>query len=105
MIEPIDKALVLAGTDMTFCTFTIKGIVGFNLSMLYKGEQSLYGTEVQNFSVQCSTADIVANQVKKGDVFTMQDRAKEYKFKVSRPVDDLTGWTEIHCDYETSKEL
>ena len=105
MIEPITKALTVAGTTLTFGSFSIKGVLGFNISILYKGEQTLYETERQNFSFQTATTDVVEYQISSGDRFSMKDTAKEYTLEVSRTIDDLSGWTELHCDYISGKEF
>lgn len=96
----MERALTLAGTVMSFDGFEIKGIVGFNLSMLYKGEQTLYGTETQNFSFQTTTTNVVNFDLAEDNLFTVTESGKTYRFKISRtPVDDITGWSEIHCDH------
>ena len=96
----IEKALALAGIELVFATFSIQGIVGFNISQLYKGEQTVYGIETQNFSFQVSTEDVVANSIVEDMQFTVEDFVNTYTFQVSRtPVNDITGWSEIHCIY------
>lgn len=98
--EPITKALTLAGHTLEFSGFDIKGVVGFNLSILLRGEQTLYEIEKQNFSFQVSSIDVFDNEIVEGMEFTMEDSNSIYTFSVERPpIDDLTGWAELHVNY------
>ena len=98
IIEPIQQALSIAGIDLVFQDFDILGIPGFNTSVLYKGEVSLYEVEKQNFSFQVATIDTIDNQVAIDMLFTMEDSGYQYQFRLDRPpVNDLTGWSELHA--------
>lgn len=103
--EPIEKCLAISGVGMDFGIFQILGIPGFNISVLYKGEQSLYEIERQNFSFQISTEDAVKYQITGEEIFTMNISVREYRFKVERSIEDLTGWTKLSTSYLSGKDL
>jgi len=101
--EPITRALTIAGTTLTFNDFTIRGVVGFNLTVLYKGEQSLYEIEKQNFSFQIATSDVLDNEITMGLTFTAENSGYLYTFQLDRPpIPDVTGWSEIHTNLITT---
>ena len=102
--EPRAKALTIAGTKLDFGNFDIQGIVGFNLTVLYKGEQSLYEVEKQNFSFQIATQDAIDNAIVSGLTFFIDEGDKKYNFQLDRPpIDDLTGWSELHTNLITQE--
>lgn len=98
-IEPIATALAHAGISLTFDSFDILGIPGFNTSILYKGEVSLYEVERQNFNFQISTVDAIENLVTIDSEFTIEDSGYLYRFKLDRPpTNDLTGWSKLNVN-------
>lgn len=104
MTEEISRCLAIAGVSLTFQNFEIQGIPGFETSMLYKGEPTMYEVEKQWFSFQIATADALENTIAIDDQFTMEDEAYIYTFSVTRtPIPDLTGWSKLHVDF-LSKE-
>ena len=105
MIEDILGTLDLVGISLEFNSGTIKGIPGFNLSILVKGEVSPYEVEKQNFTFQVATIDCVNFDIVLDSTFTMTDSVYLYTFKVdSNPISDLTGWSRLLVNY-ISKEL
>lgn len=106
MNELIDKALSIGGVTLTFDDFTIKGFPGFNLTRLYRGEQSLYEIEKQNFSFQIATKDVVKYDISANDTLTISDNVYLYDFIVELdPIHDLTGWSELHVNFQGKEEL
>lgn len=103
--EPITEILEKIGDDLKFNTFTIKGIPGFELVTLYKGETSLYEVEKQTFRFQIASTDVEVNTVADGDAFTLTDTTYHHNFVVDRtPLPDLTGWSVLYAD-QTGRSL
>ena len=99
-LEPIAEVLEKINVLLTFSTYTIYGLPGFELTILYKGEQSLYEVLKQEFEFRVASTDVVANTIITGDTFSIEDTAYKHTFKVGRtPTPDLTGWTVLHVDY------
>lgn len=100
MTEDITTCLEIAGVTLTFQDFEILGIPGFQTSMLYKGEPTLYEVEKQWFAFQIATIDTVENPIELDDQFTMEDTGYIYTFVVNRlPIPDLTGWSKLQVDF------
>ena len=104
MIEPIGRALLIAGEELDFDGDIVLGLPGFSVTTLYKGEQSLYEVETQMFKFQMSMEDVVENHIVQDSLFTMMDTVYRYLFKVDRYTPDLTGWAEVSANY-ISREL
>ena len=105
MKEDIDLCLSTCGVILTFENFELYGIPGFETSMLYKGEPTLYEVERQWFEFQVSTAVISEEIVALDDQFTMEDGTYQYTFSLTRfPIPDLTGFSKLHADF-LSKSL
>ena len=101
MIEPIDKALTIAGVDLVFPTFTIRGLPGFNVSVLYKQEVSVYEVEKQNFVFQISSLAARINNILIDNEFYMIETNANVKFIFNldkNPMSDLTGWSTLNCN-------
>jgi hypothetical protein len=106
MTEEISKCLSIAGITLTFDGFDILAIPGFESSMLYKGEATLYEVEKQWFAFQIATADVVENTIALDDQFTMEDTSYVYTFSVARlPIPDLTGFSKLHADFLSKTPL
>jgi hypothetical protein len=100
MSEDISTCLSIAGITLSFADFDILAIPGFETSMLYKGEATLYEVEKQWFSFRIATIDHVENTINLDDYFTMEDSAYLYTFTVNRlPIPDLTGFSKLHADF------
>lgn len=97
----IQNTLNIAGKDLTFQGFSIKGIPGFELQTLYKGEESLYEVERQNFSFHISAADWAASQIDQDMTFTITDYAFVYTFNVDGIQPDLNGWAFMKASYRS----
>lgn len=98
-IEPIAKALKIAGIPLAFASFDLLSFPGFNTSVLYKGEVSLYEVEKQNFVFQVSLEECLDRRVEIDTEFYMVDSGYRYNFKLDRPpIHDLTGWASLHCN-------
>lgn len=106
MIEDISKCLEIAGVTLAFNDFEILGIPGFETSMLYKGEPTMYEVEKQWFSFRIATVDHLDNIISLDDEFTMEDGSYEYTFSVNRlPIPDLTGFSKLHADFLSRASL
>lgn len=100
MIEDIRTCLTIAGITLSFADFDILAIPGFETSMLYKGEATLYEVERQWFSFRIATLDTAENSINLDDQFTMEDDSFLYTFSVTRlPIPDLTGFSKLHADF------
>ena len=98
-IEPINKALTIAGIPLAFDSFDLMCFPGFNTSVLYKGEVSLYEVEKQNFVFQVSLEECLDKRIIIDTEFSMEDHGYKYTFKLDRPpIHDLTGWASLHCN-------
>ena len=103
--ELINYCLETAGEPLEFDSVIIQGIPGFDLSVLYKGETTVYEIERQNFSFMVSTVEVESNEIKKGDFFELIDNTFRYKFQLDRPpISDLMGYSELKVNF-ISKEL
>jgi len=92
-LEPIIFTLNKVGVDLIFSTFSIKGVPGFNTSLLYKGEQTLYNIESHNFSFQVSLKDVTTYNISIEQSFYILVESIKYIFKINQnPRSDLTGW-------------
>ena len=105
MIEPIAETLQTCGTLLTFSQFEIYGIPGFQTQVFYKGEQSVYEVERQDFAFQVSTSDCYENSITTDLTFYIEDETYRYYFSIDRPpISDLTGWSKLNVIFN-SKEL
>lgn len=101
MNEPIAEVLGVAGEELNFGTFQVRGLPGFELVTLYKGETSLYEVTKQDFLFNLNSTDITLNSIAEGMSFILVDSSYTHTFKVSRPPQaDLTGWSVLFADYE-----
>lgn len=102
MMEPqedIDSLLDMMGEVMSFSWGEIKGIPGFDTSILYKGEVTPYEIEKQNIVFITSTKNILENNVKIDDKFTYTDGSYIYTFQIDRtPMQDITGYSELRVN-------
>jgi hypothetical protein len=99
-VEPIMKGLNIAGVDIFFENFNIKCFPGFNISVLYKNEVSVYEVEKQNFTFQVSTEDYSRYNIKQDIEFYLSDSFYKHKFKLDRAGEhDLTGFTKLHANH------
>lgn len=102
ILEPIDKALTLVGDTLTFTGFTIKGIPGFSINLLHRGEDVIKSIEVPMYNFRISTADSLAHNIVKDMTFTYTDRQNTFVFTFkteSNPIPDLTGWSRLNVNY------
>lgn len=103
-IEPIEKALEIAGIYINFDNFNILAFPGFSVAVLYKNEVSVYEVEKQIFTFEVSTKSVRENSIDSGMKFYMTDDVYKYCFEIDRrPENDITGWSRLHCNY-ISKE-
>lgn len=91
-------ALQTAGYLLTFTGFTVYGIPGFSMSLLYNGERSVYGTDKQDFTFTLSALDVQTNSIARGSSFSMVDSASTYTFLVTDVIPDLEGMRIVTCD-------
>lgn len=104
-VEPIRQALEMAGTSLFFKDFDILAFPGFNVSVLYKNEVSVYEVEKQNFKFEVATLDCKINSIRQGSEFYMSDAIYTYSFRLDRePEADLTGWSKLHTIFLKKSE-
>ena len=97
LVEPIDEIMDAVGEELTFLSFSIKGIPGFSLSALYSGETSVYTVEKTEFSFMVKTSDCATNSISDAMSFTYSDTTYTHTFLIEgKPKDDLTGWSKLH---------
>ena len=103
MIEDLDLAFKVTGIDLDFAGGTIKGLPNYLPETLYNGD---YKVEKQDFRFIVKTKDIVYLSLEVGDEFTFSDTGYVYTFRISnQPLNDLTGVSELICDYIEKVEL
>lgn len=100
--EQIDTILTELGIDLTFEDSVIKGIPGFEFSMLYREASTIYEVKRQEFSFQIAAYASDALELKIGDTFTITDSSTNiYSFElIQNPLPDLTGWVQLDVDYK-----
>lgn len=101
----IQKVLKTAGVDLTFTTFDIKGIPGFDLQVLYKGEESLYEVERQNISFHVHILDLAENSVTNDMQFSCEDDTYRYTFNVEGVEPDFTGWAFMKVSFRSKEAI
>lgn len=101
----IQKVLASAGVDLIFPTFDFKGIPGFDLQVLYKGEESLYEVERQNVTFQVAITDLAENSVEPDLTFTCEDTAYIYTFNVEGIEPDFTGWAFMKVSFRGKEAI
>lgn len=102
MKEDIQMLFDLTGVDLEFENGTIKGLPNYLQETLYNGT---YKVEKQDFRFIISTLDCQEIEVKPGDIFSFEDTTYIQTFKVvNQPIHDLTGLSELICEY-ISKEV
>lgn len=102
MKEDIQMLFDLTGVDLEFENGTIKGLPNYLQETLYNGT---YKVEKQEFRFIISTLDCQETEIKVGDTFSFEDTTYILTFKVvNQPIHDLTGLSELICEY-VSKEV
>jgi hypothetical protein len=97
MTEDIQILMDTMGTEFTFSTTSMMGLVNYLPETLYNGT---YKVEKQDFRFIITTVDCLENSVSIGQIFSFEDQAYIYTFKVvNDPIHDLTGCTELICEY------
>jgi len=99
IIEPIQIALSVAGKDLVFPTFTVKGIASFDVYNLRGGEDSVYHASRRNFSFRLSSQDVKTHSISEDDTFYISDGIYRYNFTVADLVIDLTSWTDLSATF------
>ena len=101
----IQKVLSISGIDLTFSSFDFKGIPGFDLQVLYKGEESPYEVERQNITFQVAISDLAENGVEPGMQFTCEDTTYLYTFNVEGVEPDFTGWAFMKVSFRNKEAV
>lgn len=106
MVEPIEKALKIAGVDLTFSpdlvgNRIIKAVPNFDI---YAVDAS-GGTKIEEayYSFLLSTKSEVQLNLKPREFFTFQDDSYTYSFEVIDMNPDMTGWTSLSAHYITKE--
>jgi hypothetical protein len=101
--EPITSVLDKLGETLTFPTFTQKAVPGFSLEALNGMGTSTYDVSARRYCFQTSSLDVITNGIAEGNIFTVTLFRHRYTFSVERIEEDLTGWTNLHCNLETKE--
>lgn len=97
MKEDLDSLFAITGTILAFPNGDVLGLPNYILETLYNGD---YKVEKQDFRFIVRTSDIIDFEIEVDDEFSFEDTGYLYKFKVaSPPINDLTGVSELVCDY------
>lgn len=100
-VEDINTMLDAVGITLTFPTYTIKGIPGFEFTILYREASTIYEVKKQDFLFQVAAYAVSDNNIDIGNTFTITDTAYTYSFKViQNPLPDLTGWMQLDVEYK-----
>jgi hypothetical protein len=103
MTEDLELLFNLTGVDLEFEAGSIKGLPNYLQETLYNGT---YKVEKQDFRFIISTVDCVELAITSGNTFTFEDTAYTLTFKVTnQPIHDLTGVTELICEYISKEPL
>lgn len=96
----IDQYLEELGDVLTFTGFTIYAIPGIEVSYLTRGEDSVYGTEVQEFCFKTSTKSCKDNNIIADKTFTHTDGLYVYSFKIlENPITNHAGWSTLKTSF------
>jgi len=95
------KALRIAGEELIFTGGTLRGFPGFSRSKLYNGQDSVYGTDVQEFEFQIDVDDMRRLTVGVDTTFTYLAASEVYTFRVLDMLPDAVGWVILRVILET----
>ena len=98
------QALAVAGREMVFPSFTIRGFPGFNVVTLYLGQNTVYEPDAQQFTFQTTAALVVEHSITPGDTFVFSEGSYSFDFSIPDIYPDLEGWCIIRVelqDYES----
>lgn len=99
MTEPLQALFQQVGTELTFASNSIFGLVGFLNDTLYSPE---YEVNAQNFNFVVTTLDCNETNIQVDDTFIFEDTTYLFTFKVkTQPIHDLTGVSEFFASYVT----
>ncbi len=97
--ELIQVTLSNCGEVLTFNSNTILGIPG---SLVYnvQGFDSVYDIDKQDFDFQVSKKDFLDKGLQIDYIFTYILDVTSYSFRITKIVDDLTGWFHLSVNLE-----
>lgn len=87
------------GETLVFPTFAIKGFLGYSLTNLYQGMDSVYVKEKQEWRHQISALDFYLHAITEGNTFYVSDGVKKHNFTVRDNFPNILGWLVLMCDY------
>jgi hypothetical protein len=95
MSENITYALQVAGVDLFFSPFveSVKGILGFETSLLNSMGTTEYAIERQNYIVMLATQTVFDKALFTGQEFNYTTGMFKYNFKIDGLIDNLDGWS------------
>lgn len=103
--EIIQQVLESAGRLVEFPTFSIYAFFGNDFIGYQNSEGMLIPGKPLEYRLRAATEDVIDNDIKKGDTFTITDPSYRYSFIVkSSPVSNFRGWSTIDVDF-VKKEL
>ena len=97
--ELIQTTLALAGENLNFSETIIKGIPG-HIVYNVQSFDSPYDIDKQDFEFQVSNKDFDSNFFNVGHIFTYLLGARCYSFKITKTINDLTGWLSLSVNLE-----
>lgn len=96
--ELIDMAL-MEGETLEFPTFSIKGFLGYALTDLYNGMDSVYRKTRQDWKIQISSQSFFFYDITEGDTFSINDGTLIHNFSIVDHFPNILGWRVLLCDY------
>jgi hypothetical protein len=104
-LTEIEETLALIGKQLVFSFGNILAVFGFRVTMLFRNDNVVNGTETQEFSFVTSTQQCVDNNVAEKDTFIYTDGIYNYNFKVlQNPIPTTDGWSTFTASL-VSREL
>jgi hypothetical protein len=94
------RMVKVAGEELHAAGKTFYGIPGFSLERFYRGEDSVYSTQRQNFLLQLTTEVFRDVPVTEGLQITMSDTTFTYTFTVENWFPETLGWMIVKVLYK-----
>lgn len=99
------RMVSISGEELHAAGKTFYGIPGFSLERFYRGEDSVYSTQRQNFILQLTTEDFRDIPITEGLEITMSDTTFTYTFTVSSWFPETLGWMVVKVLYKEKVDV
>ena len=93
--EEIALSLSLAGEELEFPYFSIRGIPGEDIQLIQGYDALPY--EAKKFSFMVSSIDVEENEIKEEETFFYRAHRQTFTMKVDALSRGLFGWTDLKC--------